>query len=118
MVHHVVLYVEQPFFIQMGKLGPRGVKELAQVHSNKRRQQMGSTPHPSLSVLTPREVKDEQRKEKGAELRQKSWGKEKRTKCEQHRGGGSRWRWRERVLMGRGGELEGWGEDGGKREAG
>lgn len=118
MVHHVVLYVEQPFFIQMGKLGPRGVKELAQVHSNKRRQQMGSTPRPSLSVLTPREVKDEQRKEKGAELRQKSWGKEKRTKCEQHRGGGSRWRWRERVLMGRGGELEGWGEDGGKREAG
>ena len=118
MVHHVVLYVEQPFFIQMGKLGPRGVKELAQVHSNKRRQQMGSTPRRSPSVLTPREVKDKQRKEKGAELRQKSWGKEKRTKCEQHREGGSRWRRRERVRMGGGGELEGWGEDGGKREGG
>lgn len=72
---------------------------------------MGSTPRQSLSVLTPREVKAEQRKQKGPELRQKSWGKEKRTKCEQHRGGGSRWRQRERVLMGRGGEMEGWGED-------
>lgn len=28
MVHHVVLYVEQPFFIQMGQLGPRGVKSV------------------------------------------------------------------------------------------
>ena len=92
MVHQVILYVEQPFFVQMGKLGPRGVKELAQVHSNKRRQEMGSTPCQSPSVLTPREVKDEQRKEKGAELKRKSWGNEKRTKCEQHRGGSCRWR--------------------------
>ena len=95
MVHHAVLYVEQPFFIQMGQLGPKGVKELAQVHSNERRQQMVSTPRQSLSVLTPREVKAEQRKEKGPEPKQKSWGKEKRTKCEQHREGGSRWRRRE-----------------------
>lgn len=111
MVHQVILYIEQPFFVQMGKLGPRGVKELAQVHSNKRRQEMGSTPRQSPSVLTPREVKDEQRKEKGAELRWKSWGNEKRTKCEQHRGGDSRWRRRERVQMQGGGEMEGWGED-------
>lgn len=38
----------------------------------------------------PRGSKNKERKEKCTELRWKTWGKEKRTKCDQYRGGSSR----------------------------
>ena len=106
----------------MGKVGSRGTQEPAQVHSSKRRLQRGCVSGWNPSILTPREVKNKQRKEKCTELRWKTWGKEERTKCGHYRGGGSRSRrGGERTLMRRrkrGGGSEGVDDGGeGKNES-
>lgn len=95
---HAVPYIDQPLHRTDGEGGVQGNPGTCPSSFQQEETADGVRFRLESEYPDPRGSKNKERKEKCTELRWKTWGKEKRTKCDQYRGGSSRSSRGERTL--------------------